>query len=102
MIATTARQQAVLDYIVQCIEVEHRFPSYTDIAEDFGFASATAASDHVARLEKKGHLTRSAKGRLILAGFDVRALSHSVYGRVFTSVCVINNDSSNAIDVGAQ
>lgn len=53
----TDRQEEVLNFIVQYIE-KHRFsPSSRDIQEYFGFASQTAAVNHLNALRKKGRIT---------------------------------------------
>lgn len=66
MRSLTPIQQQVYTYIVKCLEVEHHFPTLPQISEDFGWRSQNAAFDVVAQLEKKGHLTRNARGKHML------------------------------------
>lgn len=56
MNALTSRQQQVLEFIRQRLELESIAPSLREIAAHFGFRSMTAAADHVRALERKGAL----------------------------------------------
>ena len=56
----TSRQQQVLDFISDAQERSGVIPSSREIQEYFGFASQTAAMNHLKALEKKGVITRQA------------------------------------------
>jgi len=50
----TPRQQEILDFIKNSLEVLGAPPTRAEIAQAFGFASANAAEDHLRALAKKG------------------------------------------------
>jgi repressor LexA len=50
----TPRQQEILDFIRNTVEVLGAPPTRAEIARAFGFASANAAEDHLKALAKKG------------------------------------------------
>jgi repressor LexA len=54
----TERQQQVLDYITDTQATAGVMPSTREIQEHFGFASQTAAVNHLRALEKKGIIQR--------------------------------------------
>jgi repressor LexA len=56
----TLRQKQVLDYISQTQTQTGIVPSTREIQEFFGFASQTAAMNHLRALERKGVITRRA------------------------------------------
>lgn len=56
----TDRQQQVLDYISQSQARTGVIPSTREIQEFFGFASQTAAMNHLKALERKGVISRRA------------------------------------------
>ena len=58
----TAKQQKVLDYILEFTELEGMAPTITEISEHFSITSTTAFS-HVRALQRKGFITRSSKAR---------------------------------------
>lgn len=66
-------QAKVLAYLVKCVELEDRIPPNHVIAKDFGWASPTAANEHVHAIERKGWLTRTHYGALMLADRPVMA-----------------------------
>jgi repressor LexA len=53
---------------------EGRMPSFTEIAEAFGYKSKNAAFELVEKLVDEGLLTKDARGRLRLASVGVRVL----------------------------
>ena len=63
--ALTRRQQQVLDYITTALVTEHQWPTTAQIAEDFGITN-NAASCCLKLIERKGHITRNARGKLML------------------------------------
>jgi repressor LexA len=56
MKALTNRQQKVLEYIQDTIQMNNIPPTLREICDHFGFKSVKAASDHVAALRRKGML----------------------------------------------
>ncbi|MDE2440842.1 MAG: transcriptional repressor LexA, partial [Betaproteobacteria bacterium] len=50
----TPRQQEILDFIKNTVEVLGAPPTRAEIASAFGFASPNAAEDHLKALAKKG------------------------------------------------
>lgn len=55
----TDRQRQVLDFVCDYMRNEGRPPTVRDIADNFGFKSPKAASDHLTALERKGYITRT-------------------------------------------
>jgi repressor LexA len=53
----TPRQQEILDFIRNSLEVLGAPPTRTEICHAFGFASPNAAEDHLRALAKKGAIT---------------------------------------------
>ncbi len=56
----TDKQQAVLDFIEHQLATAGVMPSTREIQEHFGFASQTAAVNHLKALERKGVIQRQA------------------------------------------
>lgn len=54
MIKLTPRQQEILDFIRNSLEVLGAPPTRAEIAQAFGFASPNAAEEHIRALAKKG------------------------------------------------
>jgi repressor LexA len=52
----TDKQAAILRFVTEQIQSRGRPPTAWEIAENFKFASATAARDHLAALERKGYV----------------------------------------------
>jgi len=61
----TARQRAILEHIVECVQENGYPPTIAEIAQQFGLASTNGAFDHVRALERKGYIERSNKARHI-------------------------------------
>lgn len=60
----TKRQQQILDYIRECIEIKHYPPSVREIGEAIGLSSPSTVHAHLNALEAKGYITRDgAKSR---------------------------------------
>lgn len=59
----TNRQQAILDYIVECIRENGLPPTIAEIGLKFSIASTNGVNDHLQSLERKGYITRSPKAR---------------------------------------
>jgi len=56
----TVKQRAVYDFIRSKIEGEHCPPTVREIADHFNIKSPKGASDHLAMLERKGWINRTA------------------------------------------
>ncbi|MDF3129002.1 transcriptional repressor LexA [Kiritimatiellaeota bacterium B1221] len=56
----TVKQRAVYEYIRSRIEGDHCPPTVREIADHFNIRSPKGASDHLAMLERKGWITRTA------------------------------------------
>ena len=54
----SARQEAILDFIRQEVQLKGYPPSVREIGEAVGLASSSTVHGHLARLEKKGHIRR--------------------------------------------
>ena len=54
MVKLTPRQQEILDFIKNSLEVLGAPPTRAEIAQAFGFASPNAAEEHIKALAKKG------------------------------------------------
>ena len=54
MLKLTTRQQEILDFIKNSLEVLGAPPTRAEIAQAFGFASHNAAEEHLKALAKKG------------------------------------------------
>lgn len=67
MTPPTTTQAALLAYIAKCLEVEHQWPTSSEISADFGWASPNASTEMIHRLETAGHITRNARGKFMLA-----------------------------------
>jgi len=56
----TFSQQRVMDFILMFWRENKFSPSIMEITQAMGFASPTAAEDHVTRLQRKGFISRKA------------------------------------------
>jgi repressor LexA len=59
----TKRQKTVLEKIYDFMSRNSYPPSVRDVAENMGFSSPRAASDHIKALEKKGYVARNSLAR---------------------------------------
>ena len=82
----TERQQEVLDYISHMQATVGVMPSTREIQEHFGFASQTAAVNHLRALEKKGMIHRQpGKARAVAVVSQLRReriVDVPVYGSI--------------------
>lgn len=82
----TRRQSQVLEYLEQCQERTGLAPSTREIQEHFGFASQTAALNHLRALERKGVIRRQAgKARAVAIASQLRReqiVDVPVYGSI--------------------
>lgn len=70
VLTLTQRQGQVLQYLYRFLLANHQLPQQAKIAQDFGWASPTAALDVMKRLERAGAIERNEVGnpKLTLAG----------------------------------
>jgi len=54
----TEKQEEILAFLITCIRDENYMPTVREIAEHFDFRSTNAVRDHLAALERKGHIRR--------------------------------------------
>ncbi len=82
----TSRQQAVLDFLEERSASTGVMPSTREIQEHFGFASQTAAMNHLRALESKGVILRMAgKARAVAISSALKRekiLDIPIYGRI--------------------
>ena len=82
----TARQRAVLDFIVECQNRTGLVPTTREIQARFGFASQTAAVNHLRALERKGVIQRQpgkARAVSIVSQMDrERIVDIPIYGAI--------------------
>ncbi len=75
----TKRQAAVLDFIIECIDVEGYPPTIREIGDHLGIKSTNGVNDHLKAIERKGYLEREdAKSRALKPLFNPDG---SPYGR---------------------
>ena len=75
----TRKQQSVLTFIERQLDAGNSAPTYRDIARQFGYASKTAAIDHVRALVTKGILVAEAgKARSLRVAAQARSTAHKV------------------------
>jgi repressor LexA len=103
----TDRQQEVLDYISHTQETVGVMPSTREIQEHFGFASQTAAVNHLRALEKKGIIQRQpGKARAVAVVSQLRReriVDVPVYGSIaagFAEATEQQEEGTVSIDVG--
>lgn len=58
MRSITARQQMILQFIIDCYRKQGYIPTMREIADRFAFRSLNAVSDHLSALERKGYILR--------------------------------------------
>jgi repressor LexA len=79
----TARQQEILDFIKNNVELLGAPPTRQEIASAFGFASANAAEDHLKALARKGVITLeagSARGIRLVEQLGLPLVGHVAAG----------------------
>ena len=86
MEALTARQQQILDFIADSQARTGIIPTTREIQQHFGFASQTAAMNHLRALQKKGVIQRSAgKARAVALTVHLereRIIDVPIYGQI--------------------
>src|SRR3954470_20473045 len=90
----TDRQQDVLEYISDSQTRTGVVPSTREIQEHFGFASQTAAMNHLRALERKGVITRRAgKARAVTVLANVNrepVVDIPIYGAIAAGLAEMN------------
>ena len=108
MEALTARQQQILDFIADSQARTGIIPSTREIQQHFGFASQTAAMNHLRALQKKGVLQKSA-GKARAAALSVhleraRIIDVPIYGQIaagYAETVEQENDGILSIDAAS-
>lgn len=62
----TRKQQQVVDFISEYIEVNGVWPSYRDVSDHFGFRSPNSVTQNLKALEKKGFVVNDQHGYRLL------------------------------------
>jgi repressor LexA len=79
----TKRQREVFDFICEVMREESRPPTVREIAEQFGFRSPKAATDHLDALERKGFIRRrNRKARNIEIREELSPQGIPIVGRI--------------------
>lgn len=74
----TKRQQQILDYIRECIEIKHYPPSVREIGQAIGLSSPSTVHAHLNALEQKGYIKRDgAKSRSMVITSKDKKLAES-------------------------
>src|SRR3954465_4511058 len=94
----TDRQHAVLEYISDSQTRTGVVPSTREIQEHFGFASQTAAMNHLRALERKGVITRragKARARTVLANVNREpGVDIPIYGAIAAGLAELNEQQT--------
>ena len=108
MSTLTARQQQVLDFIADSQTATGLLPTTREIQQHFGFASQTAAVNHLRALEKKGVIQRSAgKARAVALTVHLereRIIDVPIYGQIaagYAETVEQENDGMVSIDAAS-
>ena len=108
MPSLTHRQQQVLDFIADSQARSGIVPSTREIQQHFGFASQTAAVNHLRALERKGVIQRSAgKARAVALTVHLeraRIIDVPIYGQIaagFAATVEQENDGIVSIDAAS-
>jgi len=108
MFTLTPRQQQVLDFIDESVTQTGVVPSTREIQQHFGFASQTAAVNHLRALEKKGVIHRSAgKARAVALTSHLERetiIDVPIYGQIaagFAETIEQENDGVVSIDAAS-
>ncbi len=108
MEAPTARQQQILDFIADSQARTGIIPSTREIQQHFGFASQTAAMNHLRALQKKGFIQRPAgKARAVALTVHLereRIIDVPIYGQIaagYAATVEQENDGILSIDAAS-
>lgn len=79
----TARQRQIFEFICETMRAENRPPTVREIAQNFGFQSPKAATDHLDALERKGYIVRrNRKARNIEIRAELSPQGIPIVGRI--------------------
>ncbi len=106
MEALTNRQRQVLEFMEEAIEKIGVMPSTREIQEHFGFASQTAAVNHLRALEKKGVIQRyPGKARAMALTSSLKRdaiIDIPIYGQIAAGMAgLTEQDEAGMISVDA-
>ncbi len=97
----TEKQQAILDFIEHEQERSGIMPSTREIQEHFGFASQTAAVNHLRALEKKGAILRQAgKARAVALVSNLKRepiLDIPIYGQIAAGMAELTEQQDEGV-----
>lgn len=97
----TSRQQEVLDFIAEARGRSGVPPSTREIQEHFGFASQTAAMNHLRALERKGVLQRqSGKARALMIASEAkreRIVDIPIYGSIVAGMAEVTEQQAEGM-----
>ena len=86
----TEKQRRVFEFVCASLRDEHRPPTVREIADNFGFKSPKAATDHLDALERKGYLVRrDRKARNIEIREELNPLGIPVVGQIAAGTPVL-------------
>jgi repressor LexA len=103
----TSRQQEVLDFIERAQAEDGVVPSSREIQQHFGFASQTAAMNHLRALEKKGVIQRQAgKARAVALTTHLereRIVDIPIYGAIAAGMAeMVEQENDGLVSVDAE
>ncbi len=106
MSALTTRQQEVLDFIAESVTQTGMVPSTREIQQHFGFASQTAAVNHLRALERKGVIQRSAgKARAVALTAHLereRIIDVPIYGQIAAGLAeTVEQENDGIVSIDA-
>jgi repressor LexA len=97
----TEKQQAILDFIQEAQANSGIMPSTREIQEHFGFASQTAAVNHLKALERKGAISRLAgKARAVAVTSNLKRetmIDIPVYGQIAAGLAQMTEQDEDGV-----
>ena len=78
----TARQQELLQFIDECVNHEHRVPSYREMAKALKVSAVGTIQDHISILLERGLLEKTSKGLKLAGARQGPVLSIPIIGDV--------------------
>ncbi len=106
MLTLTTRQQEVLDFIADSQTQTGMVPTTREIQQHFGFASQTAAVNHLRALEKKGFIQRQAgKARAMALTSHLereQIIDVPIYGQIAAGLAeTVEQDNDGVVSIDA-
>jgi repressor LexA len=106
MATLTDRQQQVLDFIADSQAARGLLPTTREIQQHFGFASQTAAVNHLRALERKGIIQRAAgKARAVALTAQLgreRIIDVPIYGQIAAGFAeTVEQESDGMVSIDA-